>query len=124
MKFQKPNKKFSFGLKFALKGILSFFLKERNAKIHLFAAILVICAGIYFNLNLIEWLWIALSITLVFITEMLNSAIELLCDLTKPEHNEKAGRLKDIAAGAVLIAAIFSVIVALIIFWPRVNSLF
>lgn len=124
MKFQKPNKKFSFGLKFALKGILFFFLKERNAKIHLFAAILVVCAGIYFELKLAEWLWIALSVALVLIAEMLNSAIELLCDLTTREHNEKAGRLKDISAGAVLIAAIFSLIVAVIIFWPRVNSLF
>jgi len=119
MKFQKENKKYSIGLKFALKGIFSFFVKERNAKIHFAAAVVVIATGIYFKLNLSEWLWIALSITLVLITEMLNSAIELLCDLTTPEHNEKAGSLKDMAAGAVLIATIFSLIIALVIFWPR-----
>jgi len=124
MKFQKKRKKLSIGLKFALKGILSFFVKERNAKIHLVASILVIAAGIYFELNSAQWLWITLSIALVLMTEMLNSSIELLCDLTTPDHNEKAGRLKDISAGAVLIAAIFALIVAGIIFYPKVSELF
>jgi diacylglycerol kinase (ATP) len=91
------------GVDFALNGIFVFFLKERNARIHL-----------------LEWLWIASAIALVFITEMINSAIELLGDLITSEHNEKIGRLKDIAAGAVLVSAVFSLIVATIIFLPRI----
>ena len=113
-----------FGMKFALKGIGSFFIKERNAKIHLLASILVVSAGFYYCLNASEWLWIALAIALVFITEMINSAIELLCDLVMPEQNEMAGRLKDLSAGAVLISAIFSLAVAGIIFLPKVTSWF
>ena len=117
------KKIYSIGLKFALKGIVSFFRKGRNAKIHLVAAIVVLSAGFYFDLKPEEWLWIALSIALVFITEMINSSIEILCDLVMPEQNENAGRLKDIGAGAVLIAAIFSLVVAAIIFWPKIIQL-
>jgi len=113
-----------FGLKFALRGIVSFFIKERNAKIHLLAAILVVSAGFYFDINYAEWLWVSLAIALVIVTEMINSTIEILCDLVMPQQNEKAGKLKDISAGAVLIAAIFSLLVFGIIFVPRIAALF
>lgn len=112
------------GFEFAFKGILAFFAKERNAKIHLLATVIVLTAGFYFHVDPAEWLWISLAIVLVFISEMINSAIELLCDLVMPEQNDKAGKLKDIAAGAVLIASIFSLIVAGIVFIPRIILLF
>jgi len=118
------KKKYSIGLKFALKGIVSFFRNGRNAKIHLAAAIVVISAGFYFNLKPEQWLWITLSIALVFISEMINTAIESLCDLLMPDQSEKAGMLKDIAAGAVLISAVFASVVAGIIFWPKIILLF
>lgn len=105
------------GLRFALKGLLVFFRDGRNAKIHLLAAVAAIIAGFYFQVTPGEWLWIALAITLVFITEMINTSVELLCDLIMPEQNAKAKKLKDIAAGAVLVSAIFSIVVAGIIFW-------
>ncbi len=105
------------GLSYALKGIFIFFRDGRNAKIHLIAASLVIIAGFIFKITTQEWLWISLAIAFVLITEMLNTSIELLCDLVMPHQNEKAGKLKDIAAGAVLVAVVFSLIVAGIIFW-------
>lgn len=113
------KKKAGIGFRYALKGIVSFFWKERNARIHLVAAMGIVVAGFFFSLTATEWLWISLAIALVFITEMLNSAIELLCDLVMPEFHEKAGRLKDIAAGAVLVAALFALIVAGMVFIPR-----
>lgn len=105
------------GLSYALKGIFIFFRDGRNAKIHLIAASGVILAGFILKITTQEWLWISLAIAIVFITEMINTSIELLCDLVMPHQNEKAGKLKDIAAGAVLVAVIFSLVVAGIIFW-------
>ena len=107
-------------MKHALKGIYTFFSEGHNAKIQFAAAILVIIAGIYFELNSSEWLWIALAIALVFIAEMINTSIELLCDLLMPEYHVKAGKLKDIAAGAVLVTVIFALVVAGIVFGNRI----
>jgi diacylglycerol kinase (ATP) len=112
------------GLGYAIKGVYVFFKDDRNAIIHLFAAIVVIVAGILFKITTEEWLWISLSIALVFITEMINTSIELLCDLVMPNQNEKAGKLKDLAAGAVLIAALFALVVAGIIFWKYIIGVF
>ena len=116
------KKRYSIGFKYAVRGITSFFLKERNARIHLLSAAVVVVAGYLYQLNVAEWLWIALAIALVFITEMLNSAIELLCNSVKPGYDETIGRLKDIAAGAVLVAVIFALVVAGIIFVPYVTG--
>ena len=112
---ESPSKK-GIGLRFALKGIWLFFRDGRNAKIHLVAAILVIASGIYLDLNLSEWLWISLAIALVFITEMLNTSLELLCDLVMQTRHPTAGKLNDGAAGAVLVAEIFALLVGGILF--------
>ena len=90
-----------------------------NFQIHLFATILVGIAGWYFQLSGNEWLWIVLAIGLVLVAELLNTAIELLVDLVSPEFNVKAGKVKDVAAGAVIVAALISVIIAAIIFIPK-----
>lgn len=111
------KKEFGIGISFALKGIFVFFKEGRNAKIHLIAAVVVFCLGLYLEFNRYEWLFIALAIALVFITEMINTSIELLCDLVMPYQNKNAGKLKDIAAGAVLISVAFALIVAGVIFY-------
>lgn len=90
-----------------------------NFQIHLVATILVGIAGWYFQLSGNEWLWIVLAIGLVLVAELLNTAIELLVDLVSPEFNVKAGKVKDVAAGAVIVAAFISVIIAAIIFIPK-----
>lgn len=105
---------------FALKGIGHFFKTENNARIHLLAAVVVVGAGFYFQLSRSEWLWIVLAISLVWITELLNTAIEKLVDLVSPQENPKAGRIKDLAAGAVLFAASAAVIIGLLIFLPHI----
>src|SRR5687768_2885515 len=101
---------------FAFKGIYAFFKNENNARVHLLASVFVVISGIFFHLERAEWLWICLCVALVWITEAINTSIEKLVDLISPEFNPKAGMIKDLAAGAVLLAAIFSLIVALIIF--------
>lgn len=104
--------------KYALRGIRHSLWAEHNFRIHLFAAIAAVTLGGYFDISSQDWLWITLAITLVFITEMINTAIEHFVDLIEPNQNPKAGKIKDIAAGAVLIAAIASVTIGLIVFWP------
>ncbi|MFT4601241.1 MAG: diacylglycerol kinase [Arenicella sp.] len=125
----KKNKKFSIkvrllSFKFAFEGLAHFFKTEHNAWIHLAAAVVVISAGLYFNLNVLEWLWISLAICLVFICEIINSAIERTVDLASSEVHPLAKQAKDLGAAATIIAAIFAVIVAIFIFAPYLYDLF
>jgi diacylglycerol kinase len=112
----------SFG--FAIKGIWLVFRNENNARIHFLATIAVLCAGFCFNLRPKEWLGLLLAISLVWICEAFNTALEKLVNLVHPDHGKEAGEIKDIAAGAVLIAAIFSIATASIIFIPKIKLFF
>ena len=107
----------SFG--YAGRGIKIVFGSEPNMKIHIFVAMLVILCGFVFKINITEWILCLLCIGLVFSAEMINTAIENVVDLASPEHHELAGKAKDIAAGAVLICAIISVVIGLLIFVPK-----
>ncbi len=104
--------------KYAIRGISLVLWAEHNFRIHLLATILVVSLGLNYDLTRQDWLWLTLAIALVLITETLNTAIEHLVDLTEPNQNPLAGKVKDIAAGAVLMAAITSVIIGITIFWP------
>jgi diacylglycerol kinase len=104
---------------FAIQGIFTFFKTQANAWIQLIAAIMVIVLGFKFNINKTEWLAIVLAIALVLVTEMLNTAIEFLTDLASPSVHPLAKKVKDIGAGAVLIAAITSIVIAVLVFLPK-----
>jgi diacylglycerol kinase (ATP) len=107
----------SFG--YAGRGIGLVFGSEPNMKIHLIFAILVIICGFIFSISLLEWMFCLLSFGLVIGAEMINTAIENLVNLVSPDHHVLAGKVKDIAAGAVLICAIISAIIGLLIFVPK-----
>lgn len=107
----------SFG--YALSGIAYTTKTQMNFRIHLAAVILVVLFGWYLKLSSADWLWIVLAIGLVLVAELLNTAIELLVDLVSPDFNIQAGRVKDVAAGAVIVAAIISVVIGAIIFIPK-----
>ena len=111
----------SFG--YAFNGVMMAIKTQLNFRIHLIATFLVLIAGFYFHLAAGEWKWIALCITLVLTAELMNTALETLTDLVSPERNPKAGMVKDIAAAAVLITAFFSIVIALIIFIPKIMAL-
>jgi len=111
----------SFG--YAFKGIKAVFGNEANMNIHLIMSILVIFCGFIFKISITEWMLCIICFGLVISLEMLNSAIENLVNLVSPEQNKIAGKIKDISAGAVLIAAICAAIVGLIIFVPKGWSL-
>lgn len=105
--------------KHAIRGIRMVLKSETNMQIHLIFVILVVVSGILFCISTTEWMLCLLAFGLVTGAEMLNTAIETIVDLVSPEYHELAGKAKDIAAGAVLISAVFAAVVGLIIFVPR-----
>lgn len=108
---------------FAFKGIADLFSgRHPNAIVHLLAVVIVCLAGFYFNINASEWLAVILCFVVVISLEAVNSAIEYVVDLASPEFHPLAKKAKDMAAGAVLLAAIGSVVIAAIIFFPKFNS--
>lgn len=111
------------GFKFAWNGIVHFFRSQLNARIHAAIAVIVLVAGMFAKLSTTEWIIIAICIGMVFTAEMLNTAIELLTDLVSPRYNKKAGQVKDMAAGAVLVSAIAAAAAGLWIFLPRIYVL-
>jgi undecaprenol kinase len=117
-KGKKKNKLLhSFSLAFS--GILYTIRHERNMKIHCTAAILVIMLSFYFQLSAVEWIFILLAIGGVFSFELINTAIERTVDLITEDFHPLAKQAKDIAAGAVLVYAILSVVIGCIIFLPK-----
>ncbi len=105
---------------FALNGFIICLSSEINFKIHVVAAIVAAAAGIYFKVSLAEWMVIAVCIALVLVTEMINTAAEMLCDLFSKDFSPAVKKIKDTAAGAVLVAAILSVVCGAIIFIPKI----
>ena len=110
--------------RFAIKGIKNLIINEHNARIHLTALLVVIGLGLFFKLELMEWVAITIVSGIVILTELINTAIENLADIVEPKWNEKIGKIKDYSAGAVLVAAIVSVIVGSVIFIPKFIALF
>jgi diacylglycerol kinase len=109
---------------YALSGVTGALIRERNMKIHAVAAVLACFCGWYFKLSAMQFLWVLSAIVLVFITELLNTAVEKTVDLISPDPHPLAKMAKDTAAGAVLVASIYAVIVGLLMFGGPVLRLF
>lgn len=103
---------------YAFKGAL-LLTKESSIKIQLVIAILVTIAGFYFEISQTEWLIQILAIAVVIGIEGVNTAIEEIANFIHPEYHEKIGHIKDIAAGAVFIAAICAAVMGCIIYLPK-----
>jgi diacylglycerol kinase len=104
----------------ALKGIRVMIASQHNAWIHALATVLVVTAGIRFGLSRAEWCWIILAIVSVWTAEALNTAFEFLTDVASPAFHPLAAKAKDVAAGAVLLAALGAAAVGLLILGPHV----
>jgi len=109
-------RKFLKSVLYAIHGIWSGIADQRNLKVQVVIAGLVAGAGFYFRISSIEWCIILLCIGLVIGLEMINSAIESLVDLVTMERKPLAGKIKDIAAGAVLVVSIIAVVIGVLIF--------
>ncbi|WP_328154396.1 diacylglycerol kinase family protein [Cytobacillus praedii] len=101
-------------------GIRSVIMNERNMKIHLGISLIVILTGLWLSLSMLEWLFIFLAIGGMLSLEMINTALERAVDLVTDQYHPLAKDAKDIAAGAVLLYAIMSVIIGVIIFVPKI----
>ena len=117
-------KKIINSFKYAFEGIITGLKEEKNMKIHILIMILVIIMGIILKISKIEWIICIILFGFVISLELINTAIENTVDLITKEINPKAKIIKDVAAGAVLISAISSIIIGLIIFMPKIISLF
>ena len=106
--------------KYAFQGIKYSFHTQRNIRIHFCIAIIVLFMGTYLRLNNIEWAVILLTISIVVTGEMVNTAIEKTIDLVTEEYKLYAKIAKDVAAGAVLISSIMSLIIGILIFYQKI----
>lgn len=104
----------------ALRGIRVMISSQHNAWIHAAATVLVVAAGVWFELSVAEWCWIVLAVMSVWTAEALNTAFEFLTDVASPTFHPIAGKAKDVAAGAVLLTAIGAVIIGALVFGPHV----
>lgn len=104
---------------FAFKGMLILIRTEASIQVQLFIAIVVTIAGFYFDISKTEWIAQITMIGLVLSIEGMNTAVEAIADFIHPEYHKKIGLIKDVAAGAVFIAAVVAMIVAGIIYIPK-----
>lgn len=97
---------------------------QHNAWIHLLVTAVVVVAGFFSQLSRLEWCWVVLAIAIVWTAEALNTAFEFLADAASSSFHPVVRDAKDVAAGAVLIAAVAAVIIGAIIFWPHLAAMF
>ncbi|MFR0678424.1 diacylglycerol kinase family protein [Dysgonomonas mossii] len=109
---------------YALNGLKVLFLEEHNSRIHIAIVIVVVTAGFLLKISNTEWLVICILIALVFSLEIINSAIENICDYISPQWSEVIKKVKDLAAAAVFVSSVISVICGAIIFLPKLYNLF
>ena len=116
-------KAFFRSLMFAIVGVKQFFSRDRNGKIQTVIGITAIILGFTVSLSSFQWLLVLFCIGLVISLEMINSAIEKYCDLVTTDFHPGIKIIKDVAAGAVLVASLMSLVIGLIIFIPALVRL-
>lgn len=102
---------------YAFNGLREVTRNENNFRFHLLAAALTLSLAFHFPITTTEWLFIILFIGLVTMAEVFNTALEKLVDWQSPEHNLRAGQIKDMAAGAVMLASVTALAGGMIIFY-------
>ena len=107
----------------AWNGLKILIREEHNFRIHISAAILVISAGLIFQIDNREWIAILFCIGSVISMEILNTAIENIADFIAPQRHDRIKKVKDICSAAVLITAIVSFAIGMMIFIPRIRAL-
>ncbi|MDD2434965.1 MAG: diacylglycerol kinase family protein [Bacilli bacterium] len=128
MEYKRTHKKFTLkryknSFLYSLSGIYYSFKYEQNMIIIFLCAILAIIAGLIFKINTFEWIAIVLLIGLVIATELINTAIEAVVDLTTSKQHPFAKIAKDCSSAAVLVFSIMALINGIIIFLPKILKL-
>ena len=104
---------------FASRGIVSVVRTQQNAWVHAAATVVVVTAGLLLDVSRSEWALLVLAMVAVWSAEALNTAVEALGDAVSPDYSSHIARAKDVAAGAVLIAAVGAVVIGGLVFVPR-----
>ena len=117
--YQSEWTKFIAGFGHAFKGLWYALRTQRNARVHISIAILAILMGVVLHISAVEFAIVFMAITGVFIAEMFNTVFELCIDLASPDYHPLAKIAKDVAAGAVLLSAMLSVVIGLFVFGPH-----
>jgi diacylglycerol kinase (ATP) len=110
-------------ISYALAGIATMLRTQHNAWIHAAATVAVVLLAFWFSISALEWLALILAVVAVWSAEALNTAFELLCDVASPEFHPLVKQAKDVAAAAVLVAAVGAAAIGVLIFGPRLLAL-
>lgn len=117
---RSPTRSWSRAVSCALQGLIEAWKTQPNFRLHALFGVGVTAAGLWCRLTAAEWLWISFSVGLLMFAELLNTAIERLVDLVVGLAPNSAARfIKDVAAGAVLVAAILAVVIGYLTFSPH-----
>lgn len=108
---------------YAGRGVRTLLLSQPNALVHAAATVVVVALGLTMGVSHLEWAVLVLAIVAVWSAEALNTALEFLCDVASPEFHPLVEKSKDVAAGAVLLCALGSIVVGLLVFGPRLAAL-
>lgn len=114
--------KFTRSFVYAANGLKLCLLKEANFRIHIFLSVITIALSILLNINAVEWMIILFCMAFVLSMEMINTAIEQLCNVVHKEDHPGIKIVKDVSAGAVLVSAILAAICGAVIFIPKILS--
>ena len=107
---------------YALRGIGTMLRSQRNAWLHALATVVVVATGLGLGVPAGDWKWLILAIVAVWSAEALNTALEFLADAAKPEYHPLVKQAKDVAAGAVLIAALGAAVIGALVFIPALRA--
>lgn len=108
----------------AIQGLYNSWRQEKHLRFHTFAAIVVVAVGVWVDLTVEEWAIVWLSIGMVFVAEIINSAIEQLADMIQPDQDARIKYIKDASAGAVLVSAIIAAGIGLMVLVPKLLAVF
>lgn len=104
--------------RYAFSGLAELLRSQHNARVHLFASLLVVIVGLSLGVTRMEWCALLLAMMLIWIAEALNTALEFLCNLVSPDFHPLIKKSKDVAAASVLISAAGAVVIGVLIFLP------
>jgi diacylglycerol kinase len=108
--------------RYACAGLGTLLRTQHNAWLHAAATVLVIALGAYLHLVVADWLWLLLALVLVWMAEAFNTALELLADAVTRDHHPLIGQAKDVAAAAVLIAALGALMIGVLVLGPPLSQ--
>lgn len=123
-KEREHDKRLVESFNYAIEGLTSALQNEKHMKFHILSAILIVILAILTNASKVEILLVSISVAFVIITELINTAVEALVDLISPERHPLAKLAKDVAAGAVLVAAINAICVGYLLFYDKLLDIF